>query len=87
METAQLWYYKDSAGQEQGPQPAAGMRQWYEAGYFAGDVNVAASYYGEVPCTFWPISELWQNPATEAFVRQLDDEARRVLIRCAHKMC
>ena len=68
VETAQLWYYKDSAGQEQGPQPAAGMRQWYEAGYFAGDVNVAASYYGEVPCTFWPISELWQNPATEAFV-------------------
>ena len=44
------------------------MRQWYEAGYFAGDVNVAASYYGEVPCTFWPISKLWQNPATEAFV-------------------
>ena len=68
VETAQLWYYQDSAGQEQGPQPAEGMRQWYNAGYFAGDVNVAASYYGEVPFTFWPISELWQNPTTEAFV-------------------
>ena len=46
METAQLWYYQDSTGQEQGPHPAAGMRQWYDAGYFAGVVNVAASYYG-----------------------------------------
>ena len=68
VETAQLWYYQDSTGQEQGPHPAAGMRQWYVAGYFAGAVNVAASYYGEVPFTFWPISVLWQNPTTEAFV-------------------
>ena len=68
VETAQLWYYQDSTGQEQGPHPAAGMRQWHVAGYFTGGVNVAASYYGEVPFAFWPISELWQDPKTEAFV-------------------
>ena len=68
VETAQLWYYQDSTGQEQGPHPAAGMRQWYDAGYFAGVVNVAASYYGEVPFAFWPISELWQDPKKEAFL-------------------
>ena len=59
-----LWL---SAGQEQGPHPAAGMRQWYVGGYFDDALKVAASYYGEFPVAFWPIRELWRNPKEEAF--------------------
>lgn len=68
VDTAQLWYYQDSTGQEQGPHPAAGMRQWYVGGYFDDALKVAASYYGEFPVAFWPIRELWRNPKEEAFV-------------------
>ena len=63
--SAQFWFYRGADGQEQGPQLTSAMRAWYEAGYFDG-VSVAASYYGEVPDVYWPIAELWSEPATQA---------------------
>ena len=65
--SAQFWFYRDASGQEQGPQLTSAMRAWFEAGYFEG-VSVAASYYGEVPDAFWPVAELWAEPATQAFL-------------------
>ena len=65
---AQLWYYRDAHGQEQGPQPAASMRHWFLQGYFDGGVQVAPTYYGEVPITFWPMDQLWRDPKADAFV-------------------
>ena len=65
--SAQFWFYRDASGQEQGPQLTSAMRAWFEAGYFDG-VSVAASYYGEVPDAFWPVAELWTEPATQAFL-------------------
>ena len=44
VDHAQLWYYRDHAGVEQGPFSMLSMRSWYEAGYFEGGVTVAASY-------------------------------------------
>jgi len=65
---AELWYFVDNHGGEQGPHSAAAMRAWFEAGYFPPSCKVAASYYGEVPERFWPIGELWANPSAEAFI-------------------
>lgn len=77
VQFAELWYFIDDGGAEQGPHSAASMRAWFEAGYFPLTCRVAASYYGEVPETYWPISDLWEHPAAEAFVLLLStaDEA------------
>ena len=68
VDHAQLWYYRDYSGVEQGPFTMASMRSWYEAGYFEGGIAVAASYFGEVPVQFWQIGELWEYPQVQAFV-------------------
>ena len=68
VDHAQMWYYRDHYGMEQGPYSTAVMRSWYEAGYFEGGVTVAASYYGEVPFTYWQLGELWEVPAQQAFI-------------------
>ena len=68
VDHAQLWYYRDHAGVEQGPFSMMSMRAWYEAGYFEGGVTVAASYFGEVPLQHWQIAELWEVPLSQAFV-------------------
>ena len=68
VDHAQLWYYCDHAGVEQGPFSMLSMRSWYEAGYFEGGVTVAASYFGEVPLQYWQIAELWEVPLSQAFV-------------------
>ena len=68
VDHAQLWYYCDHAGVEQGPFSMMSMRSWYEAGYFEGGVTVAASYFGEVPLQHWQIAELWEVPLSQAFV-------------------
>ena len=68
VDHAQLWYYRDHAGVEQGPFSMLSMRSWYEAGYFEGGVTVAASYFGEVPLQYWQIAELWEVPLSQAFV-------------------
>ena len=65
---AELWYFIDNHGIEQGPHGVDGMRAWLEAGYFPPTHRVAASYYGEVPETFFAIQELWEDPTREAFV-------------------
>lgn len=95
---AQLWYYRDAYGQEQGPQPAASMRHWFLQGYFDGGVQVAPTYYGEVPVAFWPMDQLWRDPKADAFVLadgagdgtfvgQVDQSAvtyREPFMPCAH---
>jgi hypothetical protein len=68
VDHAQLWYYRDHTGVEQGPFSMKSMRSWYEAGYFEGGVTVAASYFGEVPLQHWQIAELWEVPLSQAFV-------------------
>ena len=68
VDHAQLWYYRDHSGQEQGPFSMMSMRAWIEAGYFEGGVTVAASYFGEVPVAYWQIGELWASPQTQAFI-------------------
>lgn len=68
VDHAQLWYYRDHSGQEQGPFSMMSMRAWFEAGYFEGGVTVAASYFGEVPFQYWQIAELWEVPQTQAFM-------------------
>jgi len=67
LEQAQLWYYEDNSGMEQGPMPTEHMRAWFDAGFFGPTTKVAASYYGEVPDCMWPIAELWMSPAQQAF--------------------
>ena len=68
VDHAQLWYYLDHSGVEQGPFSMMSMRAWYEAGYFEGGVTVAASHFGEVPLQHWQIAELWEVPLSQAFV-------------------
>ena len=46
----------------------ANMHAWFGAGHFPETQQVAPSYYGEVPETFWPISELYEDPNPDAFV-------------------
>jgi len=81
LEYAELWYYRDNEGSDQGPHPAQNMRAWMEAGYFAYSVTVAASYYGEIPETMWRIDDLWEDPKNEAFVtlRGAVDVAEEIL--------
>eukprot|EP00966_Prymnesium_polylepis_P175388 4058762-Prymnesium_polylepis.1 len=62
---AELWYYGDNAGAQQGPMTTPQMRGWFEAGYLPDTTMVAASYYGEVPDAMWPIAELWQQPMAQ----------------------
>ena len=52
IQFAELWYFIDDAGVEQGPHSVSSMRAWFEAGYFPVTSKVAASYYGEVPEAF-----------------------------------
>jgi len=35
-----MWHYKDPQGEVQGPFPAAEMTDWFEAGYFSGNLLV-----------------------------------------------
>jgi len=68
VQFAELWYFVDDNGVEQGPHGVGEMRAWYEAGYFLPTCKVAASYYGEIPETYFQIQQLWKTPATEAFM-------------------
>jgi len=68
IDLAAMWWYCDSSGAEQGPYPVDLMRSWLTAGYFDAATHVAASYYGEVPSQMWPLSQLWADPAAQAFV-------------------
>jgi hypothetical protein len=68
IHTADLWYYRDDGGNEQGPQSSANMRAWFQADYFHQAVEVAASYYGEVPEAFFQIKSLWEDPTSSAFI-------------------
>jgi len=64
---AQLWYYRDNGGAEQGPYDTATMRAWYEADYLPDHTAMCPSYYGEVPAQMWSLSELYADPKAEAF--------------------
>lgn len=68
IDQAVMWWYRDRSGAEQGPFPVDLMRAWLTAGYFDSTTPVAASYYGEVPWQMWPVSQLWADPAAQAFV-------------------
>ena len=63
---AQLWYYRDNTGAEQGPFDCASMRAWYDAGYLPNHTAMCPSYYGEVPTEMWCLSELYANPQVVA---------------------
>ena len=67
IEQAAMWWYRDSGGADHGPYPVEQMRSWLAAGYFDGATKVAASYFGEVPEQTWPVSQLWANPAAQAW--------------------
>mmetsp|Transcript_43231 Transcript_43231/g.71901 ORF Transcript_43231/g.71901 Transcript_43231/m.71901 type:complete len:256 (-) Transcript_43231:467-1234(-) len=69
---ANLWYYIDNNGEQQGPFESANMRTWLEAGYLLWSTKVAPTYYGEVPSKFWPVLELWEYPQVQAFVLASD---------------
>ena len=58
--TAPFWYYVDNSGAQQGPFAVAHMYSWHVAGYLLPTTKMAASYYGEVPDEFWPLSELFE---------------------------
>ena len=58
--TAPFWYYVDNSGAQQGPFAVAHMHSWHAAGYLLPTTKMAASYYGEVPDEFWPLSELFE---------------------------
>ena len=58
--TAPFWYYVDNSGAQQGPFAVAHMHSWHTAGYLLPTTKMAASYYGEVPDEFWPLSELFE---------------------------
>ena len=47
--------------------------QWLLDELLPDSTPVAPSYYGEVPTTFWPVTELYKDPQTHAFV--LADDA------------
>lgn len=64
---ADLWYYQDNAGVQQGPMTTHQMRGWFDAGYLPVETLVAASFYGEVPEVMTAIAELWENPRIDAF--------------------
>ena len=55
---AELWYYGDQSGTQQGPFDTSNMREWFDAGFLPPDTLVAASYYGEIPDEMWPIKEV-----------------------------
>ena len=69
---AQLWYYRDDAGMQQGPFDSASMRAWYDAGYLPDATKACPSYYGEVPAHMWPLNELYAEPKAEAFILASD---------------
>ena len=48
IDSASMWWYRDSEGADHGPYPVEQMRAWLAAGYFDGSTQVAASYFGEV---------------------------------------
>ena len=61
-QSAQLWYYRDEEGTEQGPYESSTMRAWYLEGYFQPHVLVAPSFGGEVPKAYTPIASSFQEP-------------------------
>ena len=63
IDSASMWWYRDSGGADHGPYPVEQMRSWLSAGYFDGNTQVAASYFGEVPERTWAVAQLWSDPA------------------------
>eukprot|EP00966_Prymnesium_polylepis_P079079 1832523-Prymnesium_polylepis.2 len=59
LSVAQLWYYVDDAGNQQGPFGADALEAWISAGYFKPSTLVAPSLYGEIPQEHWPAVELF----------------------------
>eukprot|EP00656_Telonema_subtile_P007878 TRINITY_DN13697_c0_g1_i1.p1 TRINITY_DN13697_c0_g1~~TRINITY_DN13697_c0_g1_i1.p1 ORF type:complete len:212 (+),score=41.06 TRINITY_DN13697_c0_g1_i1:104-739(+) len=92
---AQFWYYRDIAGQTQGPFYPGQMCEWYTAGHFASSHQVAPSFQGEVPRSFYAISALfkqglafgcdpdiaWKPPAELEQEVQYSDEELRAQLR------
>ena len=70
LTAAQFWYYEGHEAVLQGPFRSQDMRSWFESGYLAPTLQVAPSWYGEVPTTFWAITTLWavESVRDQAFV-------------------
>ena len=58
-----LYYYEDASQVVQGPFQHTLMRAWFDAGYILPSTQVAPSFYGEVPSTFYPVEELYDDIA------------------------
>ena len=48
VEHAQMWYYMDQQGEQQGPCGVDMMRSWFQSGFFPASTQVSPSFYGEV---------------------------------------
>ena len=57
---AASWFFRDAAGVERGPFPAAMMRAWFEAGRFTRATRVRVSLAGS---RFSPLAALFPDPA------------------------
>ena len=80
---AQLWYYEDVSGNEQGPFSVGTMSSWFADGFLPASTRVAPSFYGEVPAEFWPIDTLWSMPEQEAFRLAPDAAAAAAALEAA----
>mmetsp|Transcript_23971 Transcript_23971/g.61188 ORF Transcript_23971/g.61188 Transcript_23971/m.61188 type:complete len:183 (-) Transcript_23971:222-770(-) len=72
LQYANLWYYDDVEGNQQGPFSSQDMRGWFTAGYLPTRTPIAPSWYGEVPVVTWPIDRVWETPSDNAFVMAED---------------
>ena len=82
---AQLWYYEDVAGNQQGPFGVGAMSSWFADGFIPASTRVAPSFYGEVPATMWSIDTLWRAPEQEAFQLAPDAAAAAATLAAAQQ--